>query len=124
MAKAIAQNYSDAQTAIILASAVDGKFNLDIAKALSERDDMKTEAGEARTPRAIVAKMSRMVTASAGELTYERKVAVSKNGGEIAKKADIVKLIAERAGVAVAKLDGLEKSPKLALETLRDALAG
>lgn len=123
MAKAIAQNYSDAQTAIILASAVNGAFNLEIAKALAERDDMKTEAGEARTPRAIVAKMSRMVTASGGELTYDRKVAVSKNGGEIAKKADIVKVIADRIGVAVAKLDNLDKASKGALETIRDALA-
>ena len=124
MTKATTANYSPAQEAKILASAVNGAFSLDIAKVLADDPEMKTEAGEARTPRAIVAKMSRMVTASGGTLTYTRKVAVSKSGGEIAKKADIVKLIAERAGVAVAKLDGLEKSPKLALETLRDALAG
>lgn len=122
MTKVVIPNYSTAQEALILASAINGVFNIDGAKALADNPAMDGADGP-RNYRSIIAKMSRMVTASGGELSYARKEPVTKDGKPVSKKSDIVATIAKNAGVAVAKLDGLEKAPKLALETLRDAFA-
>ncbi len=122
MTKIVIPNYTPAQETLILASAVNGVFSLSSAETLAANPEMDGPDGP-RKPRSIVAKMSRMVAASGGTLTYERKMTLSKTGNPVSKKADIVKTIAERAGVSVAKLDGLDKAPKGALETIRDAFA-
>jgi hypothetical protein len=67
--------------------------------------------------RSIIAKMNRM------GVPYERKQPTTKTGEPVSKKVDVVAEIARLAGVSVASLDGLDKAPKLALTTLRGALA-
>jgi hypothetical protein len=125
-------NYTNAQVDLIRGAAVNGVLNLAIATSLAANPAMDagsdTDRPGPRNARSIVAKISRMVTANdtaldGTPLTYERKVAVAKDGSPVSKKTDIVAAIAKSAGVAVAKLDGLDKSPKLALTTLRDAFA-
>lgn len=122
-ASTVANNnkYTAVQEALILAAikANGNVANQTIAEALAADPRMNDESNgksEARTARGIIAKMSRMKDANG--FTYERKVTLSKSGAPVQKKLDMVARIAERAGVAAAKLDGLEKAPKLALETL------
>ena len=116
-------NYSPEQEKIILdvVRANDNVANLELATELSERQDMYDSEGNKRKPRAITAKMTRMAEASG--FKYERKQPTTKDGKPVQKKLDLVKRIAELAGVTVEKLDGMEKSPKLALDTLVAALA-
>lgn len=113
-----ASKYTPAQEAIIRAAADDngGVLNLEIAKALADREDMRDPDGKTeRSYRSIVAKINRM------GLPYERKVPMTKDGKPISKKADIVKAIAEAASLRNSLLEGLENAPKKALEALRDA---
>jgi hypothetical protein len=105
-------NYTAAQEAMIVAASEAGPLNLDVAKSLAADPAMNTADGEARNYRSIVAKISRM------GLTYDRKVAVSKDGSPITKKSDLVTRIATLAGVNAAKLEGMDKSPKGALEVI------
>lgn len=102
-------NYTAAQEAIIRAACEagpNGKGNLEIAKALAERPDMRDSDGKERSYRSLVAKIGRM------GLPYAGKEPTSKDGSPIVKKTDLV----ERIGAIVTgNLDGLEKSPKAAL---------
>jgi hypothetical protein len=119
-------NYTVAQENLIRAAAVKGVLNLAAAQKLADNPAMNSAETGPRNARSIVAKISRMVTANMTDLdgtplTYERKVATAKDGTPVSKKADIVAAIAKAAGVTVAKLDGLDKAPKLALTSIRDA---
>ena len=69
--------------------------------------------GEGFTEKSVTAKATRMGVA------YNRKVAVSKTGAPVERKEAIVAEIAEIVGQS---LEGLEKAPKQALQTLRDFL--
>ena len=124
MTKVVTPNYSPAQVALITAAIVgNGNVaNVALATELSENPAMNDADGNPRKPRSIVAKMRRMVDEIEGA-TYERKVAVSKTGEPVQKKLDLVKRIADLADVSASRLDGLEKAPKLALETLARAFA-
>lgn len=51
-------------------------------------------------------------------IEYTKKVRVTKAGGKIESKADLVARIAEHVGKSVKDLDGLEKATKTALEAL------
>ena len=51
-------------------------------------------------------------------IAYQKKARVSKTGKPIARKAELVAAIAEKHGVDVAALDGLEKASKSSLEIL------
>ena len=105
-------NYSPAQVALITAAAAAGSLNLDVAKSLAANPEMNTADGEPRNYRSIVAKISRM------GLSYDRKVATSKDGSPVTKKSDLVSRIATLAGVNASKLEGMDKSPKSALEAI------
>ena len=120
-------NYSPAQVAIIAAVAASngGVLNYDLAKVIAARDDMRTAEGETREPKSIVAKISRMVTAKevtadGVAITYARKVAETKDGKPITKKADLVTRIAAAVGVDRSTLESMDKSSKGALELLAD----
>lgn len=117
-------NYSATQESIILAAiAANGNVaNIAVATTLAADPRMNDNDGNERKPRAIVAKMSRM--ADAHGFKYERKQPTTKDGKPVQKKLDLVALIASRAGVTADKLDGLEKAPKLALDTLAAAFTG
>jgi uncharacterized protein (DUF2147 family) len=112
-------NYTAAQEAIIvaLAAANGDTLDLTLAKSLADDPRMNDADGNPRNYRSIVAKISRM------GIAYKRKEPTTKDGKPVTKKSDLVSAIATLAGVNAAKLDGMEKSPKLALETIRDALA-
>jgi len=115
-------NYSADQENIILAAVRENGniANLALAEKLAADPRMNGADGP-RKPRGITAKMSRM--AEAGGFKYERKAPTTKDGQPVVKKLDAVKEIARLAGVDFAKLDGMEKAPKLALDTIRTALA-
>ena len=103
LAKAPAQkNYSDAQEAEMLATGV-----IDNAKAL------EFAAKYGKDVRSIRAKAVRMGIYKAAEK-------VSKTGGKVESKEQIVADIAKLVGK---NLDGLEKAPKLVLQTIRSKLS-
>lgn len=112
-------NYTAAQVAIILdaVAANGGVANKSVAASLADTPAMNGEKGP-RNTRSIIAKMTRM-----SEIDYQRQVPVSKTGEPVAKKTALVERIAAAADVSASKLDGLDKAPKLALETLARALA-
>jgi hypothetical protein len=107
--KKSASKYSPAQEQRIRDAAAAGPLNQAAAAALA------AEFGEGFTTKSVVAKITRMA------LPYQRKVAVTKAGGKIESKLDIV---AEIATFVEGNLDGLDKAPKPALQALRDVLAG
>ncbi len=117
-------NYSTAQVALIVAAieANDGIADISVATELAENPAMNTADGDKRKARSIVAKMRRIVDTVEG-FSYARKVATTKDGRPVQKKVDLVNRIASLADVSAAKLDGLDKAPKLALETLAAAFA-
>ncbi len=102
MTKQTASKYSAAQEARIQAEAP-----LNQAKATA----LATEFGPKFTARSVIAKAVRM------GVPYERKVAVTKTGAPVERKEAIVAEIASLVGET---LDGLDKAPKGALQTLRD----
>jgi LysM repeat protein len=63
-------------------------------------------------PRAIVASAVR------NGIEYEKKTRVGKTGAPVVRKEDLVGKIAEKFGVPVEDLNGLEKANKTALEAL------
>jgi hypothetical protein len=58
------------------------------------------------------------------EGVYRRELYKSKTGDIPITKLEIVNNIADSLGVEVEALSGLEKSPKAALKTLEEAVAG
>lgn len=112
-------NYSDAQVALILAAieANDGVADKSVAEKLAQDARMNGENGP-RNVRSIIAKMTRM-----DGVNYVRQQPTTKDGKPVQKKNELVERIATLAGVTASKLDGLEKAPKLALETLAAAFA-
>lgn len=74
------------------------------AKELAAKHDVKA--------RSIVASATRQ------GLEYRRKERVSKAGKKVVSKADLVAKIAEKHGVTVEDLEGLDKASKSALEVL------
>lgn len=106
-------NYSPAQESLILAAiaANDGIANKSVAETLATNSAMNGAEGP-RSPRAIIAKMTRM------EVNYQPQAKLTKDGKEVTKKNDLVARIAALAEVSVASLAGLEKAPKPVLETL------
>lgn len=111
-------NYSPAQETLILAAIETngGVANKTVAETLAADPAMNGENGP-RNARAIIAKMVRM------NVNYQRQEKVTKDGKPVTKKTDLVNKIAALADVSAAKLDGLDKAPKLALETLAAAFA-
>jgi hypothetical protein len=118
-------NYSTAQEALILEAIRDNgnvaDFDLATKLAADPRMNMDEGKGEARKARGITAKMARMKDAEG--FTYKGKQPTTKDGKPVTKKTDLVARIAELSGVVADKLSGLEKAPKLALETLAEYLA-
>lgn len=102
MAKEVVKNYTESQEAEMLAAGI-----IDNAKAL------EFAAKFGKDVRSIRAKAVRMGIYKAAEK-------VSKTGGKIESKEKIVEDIAAIVGK---NLDGLEKAPKLVLQTLRSKLA-
>lgn len=118
-------NYTAAQNAIILAAAAaaGGTLNLEIAKSLAADPRMNhPETGEPRGYRSIVAKIG-VMERSGEAVKYERKGPVTKDGKPVTKKTDLIGRIADLVGVQASKLDGMDKSPKLALETVVAGIA-
>lgn len=102
MAKVETPNYSEAQEAAMLAAGV-----IDNAKAL----ELAAQFG--KDVRSVRAKAVRMGIYKAAEKK-------SKSGGKVESKEDIVKEIQALVG---RNMEGLEKAPKLVLQTLRSKLA-
>lgn len=102
MAKEQERNYSESQEAEMLAAGV-----IDNAKAL------EFAAKFGKDVRSIRAKAVRMGIYKAAEKK-------SKSGGKIESKEQIV---ADIAAIVGRNLDGLEKAPKLVLQTIRSKLA-
>lgn len=132
MAKITVPAYSTAAVSAILAAiAANGNVaNLEVATSLVDSEDgtrmghpdvRLDNDGNPRKARSITAKMSRL--AEVEGFTYQRKVATTKDGKPVTKKLDLVAKIADLSGIAAAKLDGLDKAPKLALETIAAAFA-
>lgn len=102
-------NYTAAQEASIRAAVAEaGVANQAVAAALG------IELG--KSTRSVIAKMARM------GLTYERKARVTKSGGEIVRKSELVARIAGLAGVQASAIASLEGAAKAELETLARAL--
>ncbi len=102
MAKVETPNYSEAQEAEMLAAGT-----IDNAKAL------ELAARFGKDVRSVRAKAVRMGIYKAAEKK-------SKSGGKVESKEDIVLEIQELVG---RNMEGLEKAPKLVLQTLRSKLA-
>lgn len=102
MTKEVAKNYTESQEAELAAAGV-----IDNAKAL------EFAAKFGKDVRSIRAKAVRMGIYKAAEK-------VSKTGGKVESKEAIV---ADIAAIVGKSLDGLEKAPKLVLQTLRSKLA-
>lgn len=102
VAKTVEKNYSEAQEKIMADCGV-----IDNAKALELADKFGKDV------RSIRAKAVRMGIYKAAEK-------VSKSGGKIESKDDIV---ADIAGLVNKNMEGLEKAPKLVLQILREKLA-
>ena len=102
MTKVVEKNYSEAQEAILLAAGI-----IDNAKAIELAAQLQKDV------RSIRAKAVRMGI-------YKAAVKVSKTGGKVESKDDIVADIAKIVGK---NLDGLEKAPKLALQIIRSKIA-
>lgn len=102
MTKEVVKNYTEAQEAELIAAGV-----IDNAKAL------EFAAKFGKDVRSVRAKAVRMGIYKAAEK-------VSKTGGKIESKEAIV---ADIAAIVGKNLDGLEKAPKLVLQTLRSKLS-
>ena len=102
MAKEIERNYSEAQEAEMLAAGV-----IDNAKALEFAEKFGKDV------RSVRAKAVRMGIYKAAEK-------VSKSGGKIESKEQIV---ADIAAIVGKNMEGLEKAPKLVLQNLRARLS-
>ena len=112
-----APNYSPAQEQIIRDyAASNGVMNIAHANALAAMPALNTLDGEPRKAASVVAKIARL------GLDYQRKMPVTKTGETPVKKSELVAQIASLVSVSVAALDGMEKSPKGALQSLLDAL--
>jgi hypothetical protein len=86
-------------------------------EALAPLDFAKATAfAEAKglKPKSVVAAVVR-----AG-IPYKRKERVSKTGGPVVTKEDLVACVAEKLGLATEELAGLDKAPKLVLQKLVD----
>ena len=102
MTKEVVKNYTEAQEAELIAAGV-----IDNAKAL------EFAAKFGKDVRSVRAKAVRMGIYKAAEK-------VSKTGGKVESKEAIV---ADIAAIVGKNLDGLEKAPKLVLQTLRSKLS-
>jgi hypothetical protein len=102
MTKVVEKNYTDAQEAILLAAGI-----IDNAKAIELAGQLQKDV------RSIRAKAVRMGI-------YKAMPKVSKTGGKVESKDDIVADIAKIVGK---NLDGLEKAPKVALQIIRSKIA-
>jgi len=117
MTKVVAQNYTDAQVAIIRAfpgTGANGALNLADATAIASDPAMNDSDGNARKPRSIVAKINRL------ELPYEKKAPTRKDGSAVASKAKLVEAIAAATGIT---FDSLDKAARADLVALRDHFA-
>lgn len=116
-------NYSPAQEKLIVEAiaANDGVANKAVAETLANDPRMNGEDGP-RKVRSIIAKMRRVVE-TREDFSYERVQPATKDGKPVTKKTDLVARIAALSGATASKLDGLDKAPKLALDTLVEALA-
>lgn len=83
-------------------------LDFDKATAFAEAHGLK--------PKSVVAAAVR-----AG-IPYKRKERVSKTGGPVVTKEDLVEAVAEATGLTVEELAGLDKAPKLVLTKLVEAL--
>lgn len=92
-----------------------------LAETLSDDPRMDAPADNVkpgpRNVRSIIAKLNKICEGNEA-FTYSKVVAKSKSGGVPTSKAALVAKIVEDSGLTAKQLDGLEKSPKLALETL------
>lgn len=102
MTKEVAKNYTEAQEAELAAA---GVIDNDLA--------LEFAAKFGKDVRSIRAKAVRMGI-------YKAKEKVSKTGGKVESKEQIV---ADIAAIVGKSLDGLEKAPKLVLQTLRSKLS-
>jgi len=95
-------NYTDEQTGYIVSGYKENPTMKTVEKLADELG---------KSTKSIIGKLSR-------EGVYERAVYKNKSGTSPITKAEICLNIAENLGIEVESLDGLEKSPKAALQAL------
>lgn len=102
------KNLTDDQKAKVIARMTElAPLNMEIAEKIADEFDIKA--------RSVIASAVR------NKIEYVKKARVSKTGGEVISKDDLVARIAENLGFEVADLVGLEKANKSALEILASA---
>lgn len=99
------KNLTDEVKATVMARMVElAPLNMEIAEKIADEFGIKA--------RSVIASAVR------NKIEYVKKARVSKTGGEVVSKEDLVGRIAEKFGFSVEDLAGLEKANKSALETL------
>lgn len=109
MATTVAKTASKYTPAMEAAIRAEPLLNAEVAERLA------ASFGPSFTARMVIAKINRMT-----DVTYVNKAKVTKSGGKVESKADIVAQIQE---MVKGNLEGLDKAPKPALQTVRDYLA-
>ena len=100
-------NYTEVQTQYIIDEYRNKPSRITVDRLASELS---------KTPKSIIGKLSR-------EGVYRRSVYKTKTGESPVTKTELVEEIANSLEIDVEALAGLEKSPKLVLKQLKDALA-
>jgi len=99
-------NYTEVQTKYIIEEYSNKPSRITVDRLASELK---------KTPKSIIGKLSR-------EGVYRRSVYKTKTGDSPVTKTELVEEIANNLELEVEVLAGLEKSPKLVLKHLKDAL--
>ncbi len=92
-----------------------------IVKALSEVEGLNWEKAKAFGEENGLKPMGVVICAKRNKIAYTPQERKTKSGEKIISKATLVANIAEKFGIAVTSLAGLEKSTKNALEALEAA---
>tara|TARA_R100001163_G_C4944860_1_gene115113 strand:- start:204 stop:587 length:384 start_codon:yes stop_codon:yes gene_type:complete len=100
-------NYTPEVTQAIVTTYTDAP-NMDTVRALAEN--------HGKTVKSIIGKLSR-------EGVYQKATYTTKTGAKPITKAEIVAQIVDKLDLDVDAVAGLEKAPKSALVTIRDAIA-
>jgi len=90
----------------------------EILAVMSENSPLNMEKAEAIAEKFGIKARAVIASAVRNGITYEKKARVSKAGTKIVSKTDLVATIAEKFGVSVESLEGLDKANKSALEVL------
>lgn len=94
------------------------KFSPEVLEAMAEMAPLNLEKAEELAIRFNLKTRSVIAGAKRHGVAYQRKERVSKTGEPVVTKEDLVARVAQKFGVEVAELAGLEKATKDALKVL------